>query len=237
MARIFFTSFFLLSISYIISAQKLEVGGWLGGCNYYGDINTNTNIVGTRQAVGLLFRNNISNYVAYKLMLSYGATKYSDQSFNTSYQSIRNLNTSISIFELSYQWEFNFFEYIKGDKANRYTPYLTAGLGTFYFMNSPSAVETTYSPVQISVPYGLGFKYNLNFFWNIGLEIVNRATFTDYIDDISTTYSDGNNPFGIANKQRGDSSKKDKFLFLGLTLTYNYRQTKCPEPGNDVYKY
>ncbi len=46
----------------------------------------------------------------------------------------------------------------------------------------------SYSLTQMNVPYGVGLKYFFSDRFNLSFEIVNRKTFTDYIDDVSTTY-------------------------------------------------
>jgi hypothetical protein len=45
-----------------------------------------------------------------------------------------------------------------------------------------------YKLTDFNVPYGFGFKYFLNERFYLGFEVVNRMTFTDYIDDVSTNY-------------------------------------------------
>ncbi len=45
-----------------------------------------------------------------------------------------------------------------------------------------------YNLTQINIPYGVGVKYFISEKFNLALEIVNRKTFTDYVDDVSTTY-------------------------------------------------
>lgn len=45
-----------------------------------------------------------------------------------------------------------------------------------------------YDLTQINIPYGIGVKYFISDRVNLSFEIVNRKTFTDYIDDVSTTY-------------------------------------------------
>lgn len=45
-----------------------------------------------------------------------------------------------------------------------------------------------YSLTQPEIPIGLGFKYYLKENCFIGMEILHRKTFTDYIDDVSTDY-------------------------------------------------
>lgn len=52
-----------------------------------------------------------------------------------------------------------------------------------------------YSRVQPVIPYGIGLKYLPHPFYNIILEFGYRTTFTDYLDDISSTrYLDINDP-------------------------------------------
>ncbi|MDQ3277235.1 MAG: hypothetical protein M3Q06_02850 [Bacteroidota bacterium] len=45
-----------------------------------------------------------------------------------------------------------------------------------------------YSLTQVEVPMGVGAKYYVTEGMYIGMEILHRKTFTDYIDDISTSY-------------------------------------------------
>ncbi|HSF44676.1 MAG TPA: hypothetical protein VLA58_01655 [Chitinophagaceae bacterium] len=45
-----------------------------------------------------------------------------------------------------------------------------------------------YNLTQINIPYGIGIKYFISDRFNLAFEIVNRKTFTDYVDDVSTTY-------------------------------------------------
>ncbi|HTD93704.1 MAG TPA: hypothetical protein VK644_07830 [Chitinophagaceae bacterium] len=47
-----------------------------------------------------------------------------------------------------------------------------------------------YKLIQKEVPLGIGFKYYLKENMYIGLEVLHRQLFTDYIDDVSTGYID-----------------------------------------------
>lgn len=62
-------------------------------------------------------------------------------------------------------------------------PLKTEGQG---MTNYPERKE--YSLTQVNIPYGIGVKYFFSDRFNLSFEIVNRKTFTDYIDDVSTTY-------------------------------------------------
>ena len=47
-----------------------------------------------------------------------------------------------------------------------------------------------YSLTQLEVPVGVGFKFYIKENMFVGLELLHRQTFTDYVDDVSTTYID-----------------------------------------------
>jgi hypothetical protein len=110
-----------------------------------------------------------------------------------------------------------------------------------------------YSRIQLAIPFGFGFKYGITRSLNIGLEYGARWTFTDYIDDVSTTYIDNDwlaskNPQAarMADKsirtdddsdprpgvryapgdQRGESKYNDYYMFTMITITYKLRTGK-----------
>jgi opacity protein-like surface antigen len=47
-----------------------------------------------------------------------------------------------------------------------------------------------YKLTQVNIPMGVGLKYDLSEKITVGTELLYRKTFTDYIDDLSTTYID-----------------------------------------------
>ncbi len=49
-----------------------------------------------------------------------------------------------------------------------------------------------YKLTQMNIPMGFGLKVAINERVNAGIELLYRKTFTDYIDDVSTTYIDPN---------------------------------------------
>jgi len=66
-------------------------------------------------------------------------------------------------------------------------PLRTEGQGMTEYPN-----KKTYDLTQMNIPMGFGLKYQLSDKINIGTELLYRKTFTDYIDDVSTTYIDPN---------------------------------------------
>ena len=49
-----------------------------------------------------------------------------------------------------------------------------------------------YSLVSLEIPLGAGVKYYIKENLYIGIELMHRKSFTDYVDDVSTTYIDNN---------------------------------------------
>ena len=47
-----------------------------------------------------------------------------------------------------------------------------------------------YSLTQLEIPMGFGFKFYITENMFVGLEVLHRQTFTDYVDDVSTNYID-----------------------------------------------
>ncbi len=112
--------------------------------------------------------------------------------------------------------------------------------------------KSTYSNIALAIPFGLGIKYNFADNFNIGLELGYRNTFTDYLDDVSKTYVDrtvlattngqlasdlsdrsaevmNGIYMGETNTMRGDPSRRDFYMFTGITFSYTITPIKCPD--------
>lgn len=105
-----------------------------------------------------------------------------------------------------------------------------------------------YSRISISVPVGFGVKWSLDRLWCIGLEYGFRKTFTDYMDDVSTSYispnlfedeqakaladrSSGANPgWTGSGEQRGDPRYKDAYMFMNVNIVYKLRTGRSGRP-------
>lgn len=156
---------------------------------------------------------------------------------------------------------------IKGAKGFRnafFDLYLYTGLSGFYFNPKgqlgggawyklrPLGTEgqglvggpDTYSTVSVAIPIGFGITKMLGKGpskgdWKVGIDLGVRKTFTDYIDDVSTTYFDNDQLRAErsdiaaeladpslqllestgAGLQRGDPTDKDSFVFALITVT------------------
>jgi hypothetical protein len=192
-------------------AQKSEIGLLLGGSVYSGDLSpqlVNFNFV--RPAAGLFYRYNYTSHWAAKVALFAGTITGDDAASSNDFQKNRNLNFTSHLYELTGNIEFNFFEYVTGDKKRPFSPYVFTGLSVFDFnpttefkgnsialkplgtegQNLANSSVKPYSLVQISLPLGLGLKWSIGPRVGLGFEFGSRKTFTNYLDDVGGAYAD-----------------------------------------------
>jgi hypothetical protein len=162
-----------------------------------------------------------------------------------------------------------FFEYEPSDVFRKFRPYAVIGVGAFHFNPQGTDPQTgnwvnlkplrtegqgfaefpdrkEYKLTQINVPMGVGIKYFANETFSVALEVIHRKTFTDYIDDVSTSYIDpalfynymplqqaqlaermanksnlvaGNAAF-VAGQKRGTPSNNDAYYSIGVKLGF-----------------
>ena len=217
MNRIIFSFALVLLISTASNAQmyfetvhKGEFGITGGGAHYFGDLNNRAAFNRPKPAFGIFFRKQFSEYISARVSAHFAQLGYSDTYSKNDYQRLRNLSFNTNIYEFAVQGDFNFFKFTPEDPAHSFTPYVTLGVGVFNFdpyafyngtknFLRPLGTEgqtigylgrKPYSTTALCIPFGAGIKYNLTEKINISFEVAHRFTFTDYIDDVSTTYVD-----------------------------------------------
>lgn len=209
--------------------QQGEFGVTAGGAHYFGDLNNRAAFNRPKPAFGVFYRKQFSNYISARISGHFAQLGYSDTYSKNEYQRLRNLSFNTNIYEIAVQGDFNFFKFTPSDPAHSFTPYVTLGVGVFNFdpyayyndrkiylrplgtegQNLPSTGRKPYSTTALCVPFGAGIKYNLTQKINISFEVAHRFTFTDYIDDVSTTYVDpslfpSGPPDALGNPTRSD---------------------------------
>lgn len=249
-----------------------EYGIMAGASTYFGDLNPNYGMKSIKPAVGAFYRYALNPYIAVRAMANYTKVGYDDQYSKNEFQKLRNLNFKSDILEAAVMAEFNFFWFATGEPKHRFTPYLAGGIGIFYYepytyldgtrynlrklgtegQNTPDYQDRKYKPYSLCFPVGAGIKYWVSPGLNVGLEIINRFTLTDYMDDVSNSYVGdklfGTNPsfqsvasilqdrsllnegqkLGREGKQRGDNSTKDQYLMIQVSLSLQLKTYKCP---------
>jgi hypothetical protein len=274
MRKWIFLSLIGLATSFSANSQvfnRYSELGLFGGVSYYmGELNPGKQFFMVRPGGGLVYRYNTSRRFAWEIHGLYGSVQAEDARSGKDNQVLRNLSFRSQIIEFAGLLHFNFFNYEIGNPETPATPYIFGGLGLFRFnpkadfqgewialqplgtegQGSPVyADRKQYSLMGANIPFGFGVKFHAFGRLGFSLEWGLRKTFTDYLDDVSTTYADPDvlfathgelaalladrslvNPGKInAGRQRGNSTNKDWYSFAGLTITYKIvpRKAEC----------
>lgn len=213
-------------VTFSTFAQTRELGFSGGTSNFMGDLGKKEpsgklyfgDIAASlfRPAFGVFYRHGFNKFVAVKASATYGRlagddrlTDYKEIYDNDWFRNYRNLNFRSPLFEIAATAEIHLLPYAAGSTKWRIAPYITMGVGLFYFDprtdyngevvrlrnvgtegQGMPGYGNKYSLIQPSIPVGLGIKYNVTREITISLEFAHRYTFTDYIDDVSTVYAD-----------------------------------------------
>lgn len=154
-----------------------------------------------------------------------------------------------------------FLEDDPSDVFHRIRPYGLIGVGVFHFNPQGSdpangqwvnlkGLRTEgqgfteypdrkeYKLTQVNIPLGIGVKYFVNETVSLSLEAIHRKTFTDYIDDVSTTYIDPAlfyNYLPMAQAQQAERlANKTNPGGLGLTI-FGPGDKRGTPTNNDAY--
>ena len=256
-----------------VQAQKYytgtEVGISGGGSQYFGDLNENYGYKTIHVNGGIYARKRMNMYIAVKAVVNYTNVGYDDKLNSDLYDRTRNLNFKSEIIEGALQAEFNFFGFVTGDPTHRFTPYLTGGIGAFYYspyttyngqkyslqpqgtegQNTSTYKNRKYGSTAACFPIGIGAKFWITGGVNLTLEIADRLTTTDHMDDVNSTYVGINNfkpnsaaaalqdrsgetgqttKLGVAGKQRGNTSSMDQYMLAEISLSFNFTSYRCP---------
>jgi hypothetical protein len=256
--NILFNLAFLICL-HTLDAQELSIQIAPGLINYGGDLRTTFYTFQEAQF-------SISGAVMYRINkwalrgnATYGRIKAGD------IYPLRNLSFESKIADVSLCLEYDFFNL---DNEKKFTPYVFGGPGLFHYnpytyFNSkkiylkPLSTEgqglsiysdRDYYPLtQFEVPLGVGIRYKLSDHFRVGLEFCSRYLFTDYLDDVSTTYPDENTllkersqlavdlsfrgdevdpsaqfPSG---RERGNPSRNDNYYTGAISLIYVFQNS------------
>jgi opacity protein-like surface antigen len=245
------------------------------GTDYMKDLEMRT----TRPSlvVGLRFKH--TPQLASKFTLTWGMVAGDDALTDEPMRNVRNLNFRAHIAEVGYNFEFYLrrekrghrfkLRGVKGIKRMGIYPYGFFGIAGFFFNpqgkvagkwvnlyglgtegQNLSPTRTSYSRFQLAIPVGGGLKWAVDRRWLVGIEYGLRKTFTDYIDDVSTTYfpndqisqeygstaalaadpTEGSWIGSESYQQRGDPTDNDSYMFLLINANYKLKTSRTGMP-------
>ena len=224
--RTLITAFLVLMLGQL-HAQTYEIGLFLGGANFIGDVGRTNYIYPSRFAFGGIAKWNKSKRYAWRGSLYYGQFSIDDNKSDLSNRQQRGYNFNNSVKEASVGLEFNFVEYNLHKLGPAFTPYLYTGLTYFrynyHYWDAGMLQNFDQEEGSLAIPMTLGVKARINQYLILGAEIGARYTFTDNLD--------GSNPEGSNFEQFsfGNINSNDWYVFSGFTLTYTFGRKPCQD--------
>jgi hypothetical protein len=271
----FVISFLILITTSSLSAQfRWDAGIKAGASNYLGDLGgkaqsrrnfvSDMKLAETKMSFGAFARYKLKNEISINTSYNYGRIAGDDKLSANPGRHNRNLNFRNDIHELAVQGEYYFYSI--EDLGHSYTFQNSfrayAGFGVAAFHHNPKAFykgewvplaplrtegeAKPYSNFGIAIPMTLGIYFTINKYYRLGWDICWRKTFTDYLDDVSTTYAapsvlpnalsialanrsgELSLPYAVAanyvpQSKRGDPTHKDTYIFTTFNFSYVFR--------------
>lgn len=215
--------FSLLSMHFL-NAQIHEVGVFLGGSNFIGDVGKTDYVSPNQVAFGFLYKWNKSPRHSYRVSYMQSSLTGNDLDSEVPSRYLRGYKFKNGIKELSLGMEFNFFDFNLHDGRKKVTPYVYSGLTYFIFDQLyvlGGETKEDYQDGAIAIPMTVGVKTNIIDHWVLGFEVGARYTFTDNVD--------GSNPDNknLQPLKFGNINSNDWYVFTGITLTYTFGNKPC----------
>jgi outer membrane protein W len=205
-----------------IHAQIHEIGVFLGGSNYIGDVGSTTYVKPNEAAFGILYKWNKSPRHAYRFSYTQSQISGDDLDSKDIGRNNRGYSFKNNIKELSAGLEFNFFDFNLHEERTKFTPYIYSGLSYFFYDDLHiigGVTQKNNTKSSLAIPITLGVKTNFARNFVLGLEVGARYTFTDNID--------GSNPSESSLPRFGNLNNNDWYVFSGVTLTYTFGEKPC----------
>jgi opacity protein-like surface antigen len=251
-------------ISLFSFSQRVHIGVFGGLSAYEGDlVDKFFPKKVTNGAIGITGNYELNDKLMLRAGFLYTVVGGADRNSNDTVLQHRNLSFETSIKEFSLLAEYYLFNL----NEQRYSPYIFGGLAVFHFNPyaypggstqrvylKPLSTEgeglaaypthKQYKLTQLAIPLGGGIKYAVTDNLRIGLELGLRKLFTDYLDDVSTSYvaqsdllaakgpmavdlayrgdevANGNPNYPAKDAQRGGAKLKDWYYTFGFHVTY-----------------
>ena len=254
---------FLYSFSSLAQDGEFDtspsLGLFAGAMNYQGDLKPNSfTFQHSNFTLSVVYRKPLSRWFAVRGGITIGKVEGADR-FNRDYLQTRNLSFATNLKEVFTLLEADVLDI----STKKFTPFAYGGVVLYHFNPytfdannkkvylKPLTTEgqglagypdrKPYKLTQFAAAFGGGFRIAINNCTSMALEFTQRKTFTDYLDDVSTSYIDENtllaargqqavnlayrgdevNPswnYPPDGEQRGTPTEMDWYYFIGMSL-------------------
>ncbi|PST82259.1 hypothetical protein C7T94_15820 [Pedobacter yulinensis] len=237
-----------------------ELGLSGGAAGYMGDLNPSNPFRISGPSAAVYGKIHFDAHFGLRGQYSYGSISARDSRSSNAQIRKRNLSFKSPLHEAALLLDFNFMDYFSGGGRQFMTPYLFAGVAATAFEPSAKYQGSTYrlaeyrtegqdvpyNRIVVSIPYGAGFRYNFRGNWSVFSEIGYRTSTSDYLDDVSGTYTRfpdqvaplrraladrsaelAGGTWNAAGSQRGDFRKRDTYMFVGIGISFTFVPQNC----------
>lgn len=239
------------------AAQNFHLSARLGIANYQGELQAKNVTFKQAKFLGSIgAQYDLSEHITARTYFTLTSLQADDKK-GTAAMKMRNLNFQTKLWDVELGAQYN----ILSLNNSWWTPYVFAGIGLYHFnpyTHTKDGTKTFLQPLstegegivagkkeykltQFNIPLGIGALYAVSEDVRVGLELGYRKLFTDYLDDVSSTYVDqatllaakgqtavdlayrggevGAGPYPAAKTPRGGPSVKDGYYYMALTVT------------------
>ncbi len=221
--------FFIVSLSSLSAQTTYDLGLYLGGVNYYGEIGKKKFIAPNRLFIGAIGKMNFTESLSARASITYLTLADNDRDANDGFRGTGRGRDLYYFFE-HHNIEANValevvpFSFFKGTR-NPVNFYIYGGVGAIYGDEAYYPLSTGFEDVEsivygtrtrLILPFGAGLKTFVGRNLMLGLELAPRYTLNDNLD--------GSHP----DDDRADVNRLENFenndwyTYLGLTLTYRF---------------
>lgn len=208
-------------------AQKFEVGPYVGGSNFIGDVGATNYINPNSIAFGGIFKWNRSLRHAWRLSIIHTRLEADDRDSEQGRRQQRGYSFSNGLTEINLGLEFNFWDWNIYSSRQQITPYLSTGITGILthdlYVDDAGDHQEKRNKYGLALPMILGIKGQLGRNLVLAFEIGARMTFSDNIDGSSPSEFDG----GDVYPSFGNKNTNDWYMFTGITLTYTFGHNPC----------
>lgn len=242
-----------------VSQQRIHLTLFGGLSNYAGDLQDHQfTLQQSNFAFGAGIKYDFTPNIALRVAFKHGTIQGDDKKSSDPLLRARNLSFASKINEGSLLVEYT----VLNMEDRKLSPFIYSGITVFH--HNPYAYDTLgnkvylkplstegqgfvdgrnpYKLTQFAVPVGVGIKFRITDNTVLAYEVSVRKTFTDYLDDVSTTYADefllgqerglkavemafrgdelkdNTTTYPDGGSIRGGSKYKDWYYFTGFTL-------------------
>lgn len=207
-------------ITITLNAQINEIGLFVGGSNYIGDVGSTDYIKPKDLTLAVIYKWNMSPQSA--IRYSFTHANFSGDNAQASTEILKNqpFKFKNTFNEFAIGIEFNFFKYNLNQFRFMHTPYVFLNLAVFSYKIPPNNIATNFKDftkaTNISFPFGIGYKVKLA--QHLGIAAETRINFTnkDNLEGDQIPIAHFNNP-----------NNNDWIVITGVSLVYAFGERTC----------